>query len=77
MQFLEKRHVSGRLYRVWRRCFNVVESIDGEWYKIESKNKIGDTGVNPTRRKIHDGYVKIRDWNRGCDQVTLYDKLEE
>ena len=76
-EYVALRTAKGRMRRVLLRYMKIAETVDDEWYRVVTANPENNPSFCVKYPKTREAYAKIRDWNRGCDQVTLYDKLEE
>lgn len=58
-----------------RRAWTVV-GVDGEFYLVEPANRPGTRGVVKSPRKFAEGAILIKDWERGMECLTIYQKVQ-
>ena len=77
VHYVALRTAKGRIKRILLRYMTVVETVDGDWYRIVTKNPGNDPCFCVMFPKTREAYVKIREWHRGCEWVNVYARVED
>jgi len=71
------RTPKGRIKRAMTRYLQVVSAVDRDWYFVKNANGTMSPSVCGNAEKLVCGYVKTRDWHRGCDWVNVYRRVDD